>query len=93
MTDTIQDGTTITMDRQGRVVIPKAIREEAGIAPGTPLSVVVRDGRIEISPVYPEVRLVTRDGWTVAERVTPGPALTSDLVRKTLTDLREGRTK
>lgn len=91
MTITTLDDKTITMDRQGRVVLPKPIRDEAGIVPGTPLSIVVRDGRIEISTVYPEIRLVERDGWTVAERVTPGPELTSDLVRKTLDDLREGR--
>ena len=40
-----------------------------------------------------KVRLVERDGWTVAERVTPGPTLTSEQVRKTLSDLREGRTR
>jgi AbrB family looped-hinge helix DNA binding protein len=93
MTSTIEDDKTITMDRQGRVVLPKAIRDEAGIVPGTPLAIVVRDGRIEISAVYPDVRLVERDGWTVAERVTPGPVLTSDLVRQTLSDLRSGRVK
>ena len=91
MTSTIPEDTTITMDRQGRIVIPKAIRDEAGIAPGTPLAIVVRDGRIEITAVYPEVRLVEHDGWTVAERVTAGPPLTSDRVRRTLRDLREGR--
>ena len=93
MTTAHADDKTVTMDRQGRVVLPKSVRDEAGIVPGTPLAIVVRDGRIEISAIYPEVRLVERDGWTVAERVTPGPALTSEHVRKSLSDLREVRVR
>ncbi len=79
------------MDPQGRVVLPKSVREEAGISPGTPLAVAVRDGRIEITAVYPDVRLVERDGWTVAERVEAGAPLPSAVVRKALRGVREGR--
>jgi AbrB family looped-hinge helix DNA binding protein len=38
------------MDKAGRLVLPKAIREEAGIEPGIPLRIAVRDGRVEIEP-------------------------------------------
>jgi AbrB family looped-hinge helix DNA binding protein len=37
-----------TIDRAGRVVIPKPIRDAAGLKPGAALSIEYRDGRIEI---------------------------------------------
>ena len=39
-----------TMDRAGRLVIPKEIRREAKLVPGVPLEVKWREGRIEIEP-------------------------------------------
>ncbi len=42
-----------TIDAAGRLVIPKKIREEAGLKPGTALDVRVRDGVIEIEPELP----------------------------------------
>jgi AbrB family looped-hinge helix DNA binding protein len=38
-----------TIDMAGRVVIPKAIREELGFTPGTELELRVVNGRLEIS--------------------------------------------
>jgi AbrB family looped-hinge helix DNA binding protein len=40
----------VTIDRVGRLVIPKEIRDEAGIEAGMPLEVTCREGRIEIAP-------------------------------------------
>jgi AbrB family looped-hinge helix DNA binding protein len=37
-----------TIDGAGRVVIPKPIREAAGLKPGTGLRIDYRDGKIEI---------------------------------------------
>lgn len=34
---------TVTVDKSGRVLIPKAIRDRLGITPGTPLTVGVHD--------------------------------------------------
>ncbi len=79
----------VTIDSAGRLVIPKPIREEAGIEPGAPLRISVRDGRIEIEPGYVKIRLVKRHGITVAERVEPGPTLTNAQVRRTLKAVRE----
>lgn len=45
-----------TIDEAGRVVIPKAIREAAGLKPGTPLMIEYRNGRVEIERKSPEVR-------------------------------------
>jgi AbrB family looped-hinge helix DNA binding protein len=77
-----------TIDRAGRLVVPKKIREAAGILPGSELTIRVVDGRIEIEPAPLEVRLVKRGSLTVAvprKRVTP---LTPEAVERTLDQLR-----
>ena len=38
------------MDAAGRLVVPKAIREAAGLVAGMPLAITVSEGRIEIAP-------------------------------------------
>jgi AbrB family looped-hinge helix DNA binding protein len=50
-----------TIDAAGRLVIPKQIRQQAGLRPGMTLEVRCHDGRIEIEPAPARVRLV-RDG-------------------------------
>jgi AbrB family looped-hinge helix DNA binding protein len=75
MSDAIEDAMTVIMDASGRLVIPKAIREEAGFAAGAPLRISVRDGRIEIEPTYAKIRIVQKDGFAVAELVDPQPSL------------------
>jgi AbrB family looped-hinge helix DNA binding protein len=77
-----------TIDRAGRLVVPKKIREEAGVTPGSEVTIRVADGRIEIEPAPLEVRLVKRGRLTVAvprKRVSP---LTDETVRRTLDRLR-----
>ena len=77
------DPTTITIDRVGRVVIPKEIRDAAGIVAGMPLVVTVREGRIEIEPRRRPVRIVKRGRLQVAMSVEDGETLTNDTVRAT----------
>ncbi len=55
-----------TIDRAGRVVIPKAIREAAGLKPGSPLKIEYREGRVEIERTSPKVRLVKKGTLLVA---------------------------
>ena len=77
-----------TIDRAGRLVVPKKIREAAGIVPGSELTIRVADGRIEIEPAPLEVRLVRRGSLTVAvprKRISP---LTPEVVGRTLDRLR-----
>lgn len=38
-----------TIDAAGRVVIPKALRDAVGLAPGTELDIDAVDGRVEIT--------------------------------------------
>lgn len=61
-----------TIDAAGRVVIPKPIREAAGLKPGTNLKIDFRDGRIEIEPKAMKSRLVRKGSVTVIS--IPGAA-------------------
>lgn len=80
-----------TIDRAGRLVIPKEVRREAGLQPGMPLEVRCREGRIEIEPAPLPVRLVRKGRLLVAEpRVRVGK-LTSEAVERTLATLRRER--
>ncbi|MGH2758445.1 MAG: AbrB/MazE/SpoVT family DNA-binding domain-containing protein [Actinomycetota bacterium] len=73
-----------TIDSAGRIVIPKAIRDELGLRGGEELEVVERDGRIEIEAVPTAMRLVKKGTVLVAETEEPVPALTDRIVRDTL---------
>ena len=79
------DGMKSTIDRAGRIVIPKSIREAAGLRPGLSLKIEFRDGRVEIEPQSPKMRLVRRRGMLVAS-IPGAPKLsveeTNELIRK-----------
>ena len=77
-----------TIDHAGRLVVPKKIREEAGIQPGSELTIRVADGRIEIEPAPLEVRLVKQGSLTVAVPRKRTAPLTADAVDRTLDRLR-----
>lgn len=80
-----------TMDRAGRLVIPKEIRREAGLAPGALLEVRWRDGHIEIEPAPAAMQLQRRGRLLVAvlrKKVAP---LTPEIVEQTRARLIENR--
>ena len=79
-----------TIDRAGRLVIPKRIREMAGLKPGIKLDIDYRDGRIEIEPVRARIKLVRKGSFLVAS--APGaPPLTHEQVNKLIKEVRERR--
>lgn len=41
---------TVVMGRQGRIVVPRAVRELLGLQPGDELHLCVRDGHLVLSP-------------------------------------------
>jgi AbrB family looped-hinge helix DNA binding protein len=67
------DGMRTTIDKAGRVVIPAAVRERAGLTPGTELEVTVDDFAIRIERVAPGPRLVR-----VGRRVVARPTAAAD---------------
>ncbi|MBI2754085.1 MAG: AbrB/MazE/SpoVT family DNA-binding domain-containing protein [Betaproteobacteria bacterium] len=80
-----------TIDRAGRLVIPKEIRREANLAPGAPLEVRWREGRIEIEPAPVPVRLQRRGRLLVAVPQKELPKLTPETVEQTRAKLLEDR--
>ncbi len=69
------------------MVIPKAVREAAGLRPGEPLKVTYRDGCIEIEPAAVEVELIQKGKLTVARAVGASP-LTHEQVNRVLGEVR-----
>jgi AbrB family looped-hinge helix DNA binding protein len=75
---------TAAIDSAGRIVIPKALRERLGLAPGRIVDIRERDGRIEIEPAPTPMTLVRRRGGHVAVPERPLPQLTDEIVRATI---------
>ncbi len=80
-----------TIDPAGRLVIPKQIRQEAGLRPGMPLDVRWRAGRIEIEPAPLPVKLVRKGRLLVAVPDRAVAGLTADTVERTRQTLRRER--
>ncbi len=78
-----------TIDGAGRMVIPKSIREAAGLRPGMALDVCWTDGHIEVAPLA--VRLVRHGRLLVAAPETDVVPLAGDLVEETRASLRGAR--
>jgi AbrB family looped-hinge helix DNA binding protein len=77
-----------TIDRAGRVVIPKAVRDQAGLEAGAEVDVQFRDGRIELEPATVPMRLVKRAQRATIEAESEMPILTSADVRTVLEHVR-----
>jgi AbrB family looped-hinge helix DNA binding protein len=73
-----------TIDRVGRVVVPKSIRDRLQLRGGDALEVVERDGAIELRPVPVEVQLIDTAEGPVAQPLDELPPLTDELVRETI---------
>jgi len=61
-----------TIDKAGRVVIPAAVRERAGLTPGTPLEISVDEFGVRIERVGAAPRLM-RIGKRLVARPTAAP--------------------
>lgn len=80
-----------SIDAAGRLVIPKSIREAAGLRPETPLEIRFHDGRVEIEPAPVEVRIEMRRGVAVAVPVEPVPTVGTEEVEAIRRRIREER--
>ena len=77
-----------TIDKAGRIVVPKAMRDELGLNGGAEVEISVVDGHIEIDLIPTPVRLERRDGRLVAVADREMPPLTAEMVRETLEKIR-----
>ena len=78
----------ITMDRAGRIVVPKALRDRLGVEPGQSLIAQVRDGRLEIEPQPISAHLVDVEGVLVITPTEPVAPVSREDVRELIDDLR-----
>jgi AbrB family looped-hinge helix DNA binding protein len=60
-----------TIDKAGRVVIPAAVRERAGLTPGTELRISVDEFGVRLERVAPGPRLVKVGRRLVARPTAP----------------------
>ena len=77
-----------TIDAAGRVVVPKALREQLRLEAGTALDIRVRDGVLEIEPAVAPMRLVRRGKGLVATADEPLPPIGAEDVRAVIEALR-----
>jgi len=79
----------VSIDGAGRVVVPKQLRDELGLTPGTPLEIDVVDGHLELSAPHEAAKVVNGPhGPSIAAKGTP---ITDEDVRRTLEAVREHR--
>jgi AbrB family looped-hinge helix DNA binding protein len=81
-------GTIVTVDGAGRVVIPKQLRDELGLAPGDTLSLETDGERVTLSPVRATSAMRKEDGVWVFRGESSVSAADTD---KTLDSLRRSR--
>lgn len=82
-----------TIDKAGRIVIPKALRDAMGLKPGTRLDVSYVDGRLEIEYAAPEEdvwEIVMENGFPVLRYIGEGelPPISDEMYRETLEAVR-----
>ena len=77
-----------TIDGAGRLVIPKALRQELKLSGGTIVEIRARDGVLEITPAATPMRLVRRGKGLVATTDNPLPPIGPDEVRSVTESLR-----
>jgi len=80
-----------TIDKAGRVVVPRALRRATGLEAGSEVEIRAADGRIEMEPAPLEVRLERKGGVVVAVPVRPVPPMGAAVVEGTIQSLRGRR--
>ena len=79
---------TLTLDKSGRVVLPKAIRDQLQLDPGTELAIEVEaaSGSITLRPVRPKGHLRKKNGvwvWSSGSGKTLSQQSVIDLIDRT----------
>jgi len=81
--------TKLTLDNAGRVMIPKALRDELNLEPGDSLDLESQGERIVLRPVRGTMPLRKEDGIWVFRTGQPLPASVTDRVLEDLRDERD----
>lgn len=77
-----------TIDSAGRLVVPKAVRDDLGMTAGTELELTVVGHRLEVEVPATPVRLEPHEHGVRAATDREMPTLTAEAVRDTLDRVR-----
>jgi len=78
---------TVTIDKAGRLVLPKKMRDALHLQPGSSLEVEQRDDEVVLRPPQPEAELIYKGGIPVLR--SRGSVITSEMVEKVLREVRD----
>ena len=78
----------VEIDKAGRIVIPKKMRDAMGLAPGTRLRIEQEPNELRLEPDFPEPHLEKRDGILV---LVGGQPLSGEDVTRSIHEMRERR--
>lgn len=84
----MSDAVRVTIDSAGRLVVPKKLRDSAGLEAGMPLVIRFHDGRLEIEPEPRKVRLEREGRLLIAVPEEPGEPMSQQSVEDTLREIR-----
>jgi AbrB family looped-hinge helix DNA binding protein len=77
----------VTVDRVGRIVIPKALRDALGIGPDSRLEVMPDGSGLRLEPVERAERTIEEHDGLPLLGAVPGARVTDDDVRRLRDDL------
>src|ERR1700746_1715401 len=80
--------TTTSIDKAGRIVLPKPVRDELQLSPGDSLEVESSEDRVILRPVRGNGRVYKKQGGWVFDS---GEPLDAETVNRTLRQMREER--
>ena len=76
----------IAIDRAGRIVVPKSVRDALGLEPGTNLELEVKEDSIVLRRPRPGTVMNQKNGFWVFDT---GGRITPEMVNRTLAEVRE----
>src|SRR2546428_13765060 len=83
----------VVIDRAGRIVVPKPLRQALGLRPGQPLEIRAGDGRLEIEIASTPMKLKKRGKGLVAVPEAKLPPPTAEQGRDTPERVRRERAR
>ena len=84
---------TSTIDKAGRLVIPKVLRDRAGLQPGAELELSFVEGVIRIRSAEPQGRLILKNGLPYWQSPAGTPSATLEEINEAIRESREERSE